>query len=77
VVEEGAVICAYAVIDAGLQLGPHSYVGDGISLRPGVRLRVDASIGGGSAVGRDTDFGEEAVVGAQRARAPISNLRGS
>jgi acetyltransferase-like isoleucine patch superfamily enzyme len=58
VVEEGAIVCPYAVIDAGAHVGRHVFVGDRTSLRAGVRLRTDASIGGASFVGRGVEVGE-------------------
>jgi acetyltransferase-like isoleucine patch superfamily enzyme len=57
-VEAGAIICPYAVIDASAWVGPHAFLGDRVSLRAGVRIHLDASIGGATFVGRDVDVGE-------------------
>jgi UDP-2-acetamido-3-amino-2,3-dideoxy-glucuronate N-acetyltransferase len=58
VVETAAVICPYAVVDAGAWVGPHAFVGDRVSLRAGVRVHLDASIGGATFVGHGADIGE-------------------
>jgi acetyltransferase-like isoleucine patch superfamily enzyme len=60
IVEEGAIVCPYAVIDAGVHVGRHAFVGDRTSLRAGVRLHTDASIGGASFLGRGVEVGERA-----------------
>jgi UDP-2-acetamido-3-amino-2,3-dideoxy-glucuronate N-acetyltransferase len=57
-IEAGAIICPYAVVDVGAQVGCHAFVGDRVSVRSGVRLHADASIGGASFVGRDAEVGE-------------------
>ncbi|MCW2988136.1 MAG: N-acetyltransferase [Solirubrobacterales bacterium] len=57
-VEAGAIICPYAVLDAGATVGPNAFVGDRVSLRTGACLHVDASIGAGAVVGREVDVGE-------------------
>ena len=58
VVEANAIVCPYAVIDAGAHVGRHAFVGDRTGLRSGVRLHTDASIGGASFLGRGVEVGE-------------------
>lgn len=57
-VEAGAVLCPYAIVDASARVGPHAFLGDRVSLRAGVWVRLDASIGGATFVGRNVDVGE-------------------
>jgi acetyltransferase-like isoleucine patch superfamily enzyme len=59
-IETGAIVCPYAVIDAGASVGSCSFLGDRVSLRAGVRIGVDASIGGATFVGRNVEVGERA-----------------
>jgi acetyltransferase-like isoleucine patch superfamily enzyme len=57
-VDAGAIVCPYAIVDAGAWIGSHAFVGDRVSVRGGARLREDVSIGSASVVGPDVDVGE-------------------
>lgn len=54
----GVTICPFAIVDADVGIGAHAYIGDRVSLRPGVRIGVDASIGGATFLGRGVEIGD-------------------
>jgi len=57
-IESGAIICPFAIVDAGVRIGRHAFLGDRASLRAGVTVGVDASIGGGTVLNRGVEIGE-------------------
>lgn len=57
-VGRGVTICPFSIVDADVRIGDHAYLGDRVSLRPGVRIGVDASIGGATFLGRGVEVGD-------------------
>ncbi len=53
----GATVCSYALVSAGAEMGPHSFLGDYAHLRADVRLGEDATVGSGSAISRGVEIG--------------------
>lgn len=58
VVEAGAIVCPYALVAAGVRMGPHSFLGDHAHLREGVRLGADVTVGAGCGIGRNVEIGD-------------------
>ena len=54
---ENATVCAYAIVTAGAEMGPHSLLGDHAHIRTGVRLGVDAVVGSVCGIGREVVIG--------------------
>jgi UDP-2-acetamido-3-amino-2,3-dideoxy-glucuronate N-acetyltransferase len=42
---DGSIVCAYAIIEAGVQLGVHALIGDYATLREGVTIGADVAVG--------------------------------
>jgi acetyltransferase-like isoleucine patch superfamily enzyme len=57
-IREGAIVCPYALVAAGAEVGPHSLLGDHAILNAGVRLGNDVAVGSASAIGRRTTIGD-------------------
>lgn len=58
VVEAGAIVCPYAVVDAGVRIGSHAFVGNHTSVREGVEIGVDVAIGALSVISRGVELGD-------------------
>jgi acetyltransferase-like isoleucine patch superfamily enzyme len=59
-IERGAIVCPYAIVDATARIGPDAFIGERASLRAGVRVGAEASIGSGAGLGRDVEIGDRA-----------------
>jgi acetyltransferase-like isoleucine patch superfamily enzyme len=55
---EGAVVCPYGLVAAGVQMGPHSMLGDFALVNAGARFGADVAVGSGSGIGRRTRLGD-------------------
>lgn len=62
VIEDGAAICAQAIVFAGAQIGPGVIIGDQSFVRERARIGADTVIGRGSVVDNDVVIGERVRV---------------
>jgi UDP-2-acetamido-3-amino-2,3-dideoxy-glucuronate N-acetyltransferase len=60
ILEEGAIVSPYALVSAGVRMGPHSFLGDHAHLREGVRLGADTMVGSACGIGRNVEIGDRA-----------------
>lgn len=57
VIEQGAIICVYALIDAGVRIGRGAMVGDHAGIREGAVIEADAVVGYSSVLNRGARVG--------------------
>lgn len=57
-IETGAIVCPYALVSAGVRMGPHSFLGDHTHIREGSRLGADVALGAMCGVGRHVRIDE-------------------
>jgi len=57
-IEAEAIVCPYALVSAGVRMGPHSFLGDHSHVREGTRLGADVALGAMCGVGRNVQIGE-------------------
>jgi UDP-2-acetamido-3-amino-2,3-dideoxy-glucuronate N-acetyltransferase len=58
VVGPGAIVCPYAVVEAGVQLGAEAFVGNHTSIREGATVGADAAVGALCVISREVELGE-------------------
>jgi UDP-2-acetamido-3-amino-2,3-dideoxy-glucuronate N-acetyltransferase len=58
ILEEGAIVAPYALVSAGVRMGPHSFLGDHAHLREGALLGADVVVGAGCGIGRNVEIGD-------------------
>jgi acetyltransferase-like isoleucine patch superfamily enzyme len=60
VVETDATVSPYALVSAGVRMGPGSFLGDHAHMREGVVLGAEAMVGSGCGIGRYVEIGDRA-----------------
>lgn len=58
VVGAGAVACPYAVVEAGVRIGPEAFVGDHTVIRAGATLAAGAAVGAFCVISGEVELGE-------------------
>ncbi len=56
VVGDGAIVCPYALIDAGARLGANAFIGDHTSIRELAMIGADVAVGYGTVVNREVEL---------------------